>query len=222
MKTRILLWLGFLTATWPAFSQGTFVNLDFEASLLPTNGQGGVSVSAAFPGWSIYRGNVLQTGTGLNAIGGAQSGISLWANALSSRPLSGNFNAYFYSDTRNPIEVALAQTGQIPAGAGSLQFRTSFTGPAFPEASFFVSFGGTTLSLQPVSQGFPYTLWTADISAFAGTTGELRFTGLPAGAPWDFRLDDITFSPVPEPGTWALLALGSALFACAARRRRNH
>ena len=32
---------------------------------------------------------------------------------------------------------------------------------------------------------------------------------------------DFYGSPVPEPGTWALLGLGSALFWCATRRRRK-
>jgi hypothetical protein len=35
-----------------------------------------------------------------------------------------------------------------------------------------------------------------------------------------YRLDFIV-TAVPEPGTWALLGLGSALFWCAARRRRK-
>ena len=64
-------------------------------------------------------------------------------------------------------------------------------------------------------------MWTADISAFAGQMGELRFTTMPHPDFPDFHLDDIRFAPVPEPGTWALLALGSALFACAARGRRR-
>jgi len=82
-----------------------------------------------------------------------------------------------------------------------------------------VTFANTLLSLQPVNVAPGYTLWSADISAFAGLTGELRFTGNHSAGNWVGLLDDITF--VPEPSTWALLALGSAAFACAARRRRG-
>ena len=220
MKTKTGICLVLLSIAFPLFGQGTFVNLDFEASALPTNSVGVFPVSAAFPGWTIYRANVPQSSVPVNVLLGAQSQVELRANIFTTRPLSGNFNAYLLSDPRDPVEVSLGQTGTIPLGMSTLQFRTGNFFP-IPAGSLTVSFDSVPLFLQPVSQGGGYTLWSADISALAGLTGDLRFTALPIGFTWDFHLDDIAFVPVPEPGTWALLALGSALFACAARGRRR-
>lgn len=201
-------------------AQGTFVNLDFEATTLPTNGIGPVDSSLAFPGWSVYRGTTIVPQVGLNAIGGMVNGISLVDN-YSSFPLSGRFNALFYTDSRdpNPESISLAQVGQLPLQTGLLQFRTS--GFGIPAGSLEIRFDDNLLTLNPVSQGPFYTLWTADISAFAGQTGELRFTGLPVNAPWDAHLDDIMFVAVPEPSTWALLALGAGVFWWVGRVRRR-
>ena len=62
--------------------------------------------------------------------------------------------------------------------------------------------------------------WQADLSGLDGLTDELRLTMLhTAGIPGGFRLDNLQF--VPEPGTWALLALGGALLGCGMIRRKN-
>jgi hypothetical protein len=64
--------------------------------------------------------------------------------------------------------------------------------------------------------GLPYILYGANISAWAGQTGDLEFTA-------DFNvhdpylvLDDISFSPttvIPEPSPVALTGIGGLLFA---------
>ena len=91
----------------------------------------------------------------------------------------------------------------IPSNAHSLRFLVF--GP-----EVVVTFGGQTLSVVPLMSGpNSSTLEAADISAFAGQTGELRFTAPNlAGSPNDVFLDDISFSPqaIPEPGVFGLLA----------------
>ena len=75
---------------------------------------------------------------------------------------------------------------------------------------------GTVLDVVPLATTPNYTLYGADITAFAGTTVDLRFTALLGGS---LYLDDIRFSSqlVPEPGMLALLSLGGIMFAVAFR-----
>jgi hypothetical protein len=85
-------------------------------------------------------------------------------------------------------------------------------------ATFQVTFGGQPIPVEQIGVGPNYYIMGGDISAYAGQTGELRFTALPDTGGF---LDNIQFSmsPVPEPGTMALFATGAVFLAL--RRRRN-
>ncbi len=91
---------------------------------------------------------------------------------------------------------AIWQTGQIPATAESL----IYWGGALQ-----VSFNGQPLYFFDISNAPSYTIWGADISAYAGQAGQLLFT-----APWQTTalLDNIQFSssPVPEPSVLSLFS----------------
>jgi len=71
-----------------------------------------------------------------------------------------------------------------------------------------------------------YTVFGADISAYAGQTGELLFTAPWQGEPGqsgfeeDGMVDNIQFSssPIPEPNEFSLVGLGALLL----RFRRWH
>ncbi|MCX6929773.1 MAG: PEP-CTERM sorting domain-containing protein [Verrucomicrobia bacterium] len=84
-----------------------------------------------------------------------------------------------------------------------------------------VSLGGVDLPYSPISAGANYTLYGADISAFAGQLEQLMFTALPGGNNY-WTLDDIQFSTqlVPEPGVFGLAALGALFLGWRVRRRR--
>jgi hypothetical protein len=69
-----------------------------------------------------------------------------------------------------------------------------------------------------------YVEYGADISAFAGLTGELRFTEQPITRnDATVTLDQITFSnlPVPEPSVFGLSALGALLLNWRVLRRQR-
>jgi hypothetical protein len=88
-----------------------------------------------------------------------------------------------------------------------------------------LSLGGQNINLIPLSSTANYTLFGGDISAFAGQVDELKISAN-FGATnhfYSIYLDDITFStsPVPEPGTGALLVCGTILFGLNRRRRRG-
>ena len=157
-------------------AQGTFVNLHFEsanASELGTNQIGrGVSTTQALPGWTVY-------------IGGVQAGL-VWYNdpSLSAASvglvgpnvgpiLQGNYTASLNADEFALIggkSAAIAQSGQVPQNAQTLIFWSN------PGNSLQAAFDGQMLPLIQLGSGANYVIEGANISRFAGQTGELRFT----------------------------------------------
>jgi hypothetical protein len=99
--------------------------------------------------------------------------------------------------------ASIFQTGQVPLTSQSLIYSGG--------SALEVLFNGQMLAPVALSNVASHTVWGVNISAYAGQSGELRFT-----APWldtpshaGVILDDIQFSPapVPEPGVYALGAL---------------
>lgn len=196
----------------------TFQNLDFEQASIPNvpAGQIGADVAtiAGAPGWTVYaHSDGLSESTMLHnnlSLGSAAVAI-LGPSWSSSGILQGSYMLLLQASWPGmAVKPAIAQTGTIPATAGSVLY-SSKTLHGMPS----VSFAGQTLpvSILGGSQESGYTL-SADLSAFAGQTGELRFFG-------DGYLDDIRFSSVPEPSAGGLLALGGILFARRIAKRES-
>jgi len=78
-----------------------------------------------------------------------------------------------------------------------------------------LSFASNSLPFYKIGSGSNYDVFGADVSAFAGASGELRFSALPltGGGFGGVRLDNIQFSnqPIPEPTVFGLFALGALL-----------
>jgi len=76
-----------------------------------------------------------------------------------------------------------------------------------------ITFNNQALSFASISTTGSYSIYGADVSAFAGQTGELLFR-VPSQQGGIF--DNIQFSTVavPEPSTFALAALGALLLGC--------
>ena len=210
-------------AVAPALGQG-FVNLDFEAAkIIPvsTNQDGSVNVATtdALPGWLAFHGtnqlslipfNYDPTGSG------GVPHVGLYGGTNEVVP-EGNF------EVRLDSASSISQTGLVPANSQSLFF--DFLGMA-STPPYIVSLNGQNLSYIVVSNAFisefghnyPYVVFGADISAFAGHVETLSFSGALGGG----ILDDIQFSssPIPEPDGQALLALGGGALVCLRLRRR--
>ena len=82
-----------------------------------------------------------------------------------------------------------------------------------------VSFNGQTLAVSKTGSTANFDIYSANISPFAGQTGQLLFTTPLSGI---MEIDNIQFSSstVPEPGVFGLAGLGAlALGWC---RRQKH
>jgi hypothetical protein len=205
MKTKItvLAMVSALMGIQQGFSQG-LLNLNFESantsgyssgSFIPTNN--------AVPGWTAYYGSLLQSTIPYNTIALDAASVDLEGtnSQYGPYPIQGDFSVFIQGGTQFDPDTngaAIMQTGLIPSSAKSI----IYWGGALQ-----VTFDGQVLLFDAIGSGSGYTIWQADISAYAGQTGQLEFT-----APWQSSglLDNIQFSssPVPEPGAFALSALG--------------
>ena len=216
-----------------AHAQGTFVNRNFESANLvnppapafPTL----VAFNDAFPGWTGYAGTNQLTQAWNNGVSGGAALITLVTPntatgggyfGSSNSVISGTFTAVLAAGigSSGAVSVSLAQNGLFPADAQSLLFSL---GDLSVINDLSISFNGQQLPFYVLSGGPNYNVYGADISAFAGQSGELRFTANPFTTPFSKAyLDDIFFSnqPIPEPSALSLLAAGALLLCWRLRR----
>ncbi len=233
IKKLITCMSGVLLTTVSARSQGSFQNLNFE-SANPVPIVGGeypdeVTPGSALPGWSASIGGIPVTAVIQNdyALGGAS--VDIFGPGYSDVDpgiIAGNYTVMLQAGGSSPLteggNASLSQNGTIPANAMSLEFEAwSMT----PSATLSVSFAGNSLSPVGLSSGVSpggqsYTLYGADISAYAGQSGQLQFTDVYSSQGLNgIELDDLTFSTTPEPGTLALVVMGGVAFAVRSWRK---
>ena len=185
------------------FSQG-FVNLDFESANISQRSGNVIQAADAFPGWSVNAPFVYYDSISLS--GGS---ISIF-NPTSSYPvppIQGNYYAYLASVNvpGYDIPISLGQSGLVPSSTQSIQFWGNISGMQ-------ITFSGQPLFFNILGTTANYNIYGADISTYAGQTGQLLFTLPPLSG--NASLDNIQFSSssVPEPSALALGGLGILLF----------
>ena len=205
MKTKIIFCFFLSCVVQLGLSQG-FVNLDFEASSATS------FANVAIPGWTAT-GSVLYDTVSLG--GAAVILEDTNASSLGPAPLQGTYSVLLYGassiyappDEQYPASIG--QAGMISTTAQSMTFwcnQSQFNGSSLIQ----VTFNGLPIDYLVTGGTANYTIYSADISAYAGQTGQLLFT---APVNTSALLDNIQFStsPVPEPSMFALTALGSLL-----------
>jgi hypothetical protein len=209
-------------AVWVGAQAAPFQNLDFEAADLPVipRGQEGtyVPISIGLPGWSASLGTSALSQVLHNSATLGSPAVLIWgpdmsyATAQAGGRIEGDFTAVLQAGTAaSGPPLSISQTGLVPLEGQWLLFkgRVGFV-PPMPTV-FSVSLNDQNV---PIAASLPeYTLYGGDVSTFVGTEAELKFTvyrGLGNG----LILDSIEFSPVPEPGSFVLVALGLVAGAC--------
>src|SRR5262249_37041500 len=144
-----------------------------------------VPVSDALPGWKCYIGTNQVGSIAYDAVAitvGPGALISIHdTNSPYLHVLEGSYSVALQPGNPPPtIFPAIAQVGTIPSGARSLRFYDQYSIPT-------VEFGGQQLGLVSLATTPTYGIYGVDVTAFAGQTGELRFTG-------GGELDNISFS----------------------------
>ena len=186
----------------------SFVNLDFEDSTIVSSNPSGYGFNtgtADVPGWTEYYGwEDANYPGGMTVVYNNQTldapCVALWDTNYWQPAIEGNFSLFLYGGDTSSFTngASVGQTGQIPLTAKSITYWGS---------RLQVTFNGQMLLLYAISNNANYTIYGADISAYSGQTGELRFT-----AP--FRnsglLDDIQFSSTPLPVLNGLIYITNA------------
>lgn len=198
-----------LSFAWIASGQG-FFNLDFEdADLTGYSPGNGVPASSAFPGWTVNAPYILYDNFSLS---GASISIIDTESSYRGYTIQGSYYADFEpaNTPESPFyqSISLGQTGTIPVGTESITFWGNIGG-------LQITFDGQSLAFSEIGSTANYNIYGANISQFAGDTGQLLFTMPPHSIDpglYSAQLDNIQFSssPIPEPGTFALLGLGVA------------
>lgn len=223
MKSNIIPRIGLLALAifcgqQTGFTQGTFVNLNFESArviLDPSSPYypNAINASNALPGWTVT-GSFSAPDVLYNDVSLGAAAVSLQGTNGVEPALQGNYSVLLQGSTAGgPAGVSIGQTGQVSLSTESLRFY------GYNVINLQVTFDGQNLPYNAIGTGPNCTIYGADISAYAGQTGELLFSALPNGAA---LLDNIQFStsPVPEPTVGVLFLCGAGVFGANRWRRR--
>lgn len=191
-----------------------FVDLDFEQSTIlsstPFPGENLNFGIANVPGWTVSSSFGLVSNYSSGAVIGYNNptldapGITLITRdfARLGRPvINGQFSLLLEGGDAPPgygMAPSIEQTGQIPSSAKTIEFDGYYYDP------LHITFNGNVLSFKTLQTYANYSVFGADISAYAGQTGELLITD-----PIDtgfMAMDDISFSTseIPEPSVLTL------------------
>ena len=210
--TKTIALIGFLVLLGRVGNSQGFVNLNFEnANLTGYPPESEVPAANAFPGWTVSADYVLYDNFSLS---GEAISIIDTNSSYMGYTIQGKYYAFFEAGNSpgSTQTISLGQAGTIPTGTESITFWGDIGG-------LQITFDGQPLAFSEISSLANYNIYAADISQFAGDTGQLLFSMPAYGG--SATLDNIQFStsPVPEPGTLALWGLGGLSLAFRSRKK---
>lgn len=203
MNDRIILMLANASQLC-AFAQIPLTNGDFEAAtLIQYNNPFEVKSAEALPGWTVaFRGfptpvpyinyNELALDSAIISIHDSQSRYFT--------PLEGSYSLFLQGgNVANSPGASLSQSTAVPADARSIRFLGN------PDNHLELSFNGQNLPFVGLGTAGSGMLYGADISGFAGVSGDIQFHAAPliGGG----LVDNVFFSSVaiPEPSELSLM-----------------
>jgi hypothetical protein len=225
MQTFQLLLAFLLFASFRMRAQGTFQNLNFEQAN-PVIVVGSpyypyeVTAASALPYWTVSYGGVQQSQILFNDSGAGGTLVDLVGTGAvyAPQPIDGNYSVYLQGGG-TASAASISQSGTIPSGTQSLLFEAE---PGHGTLDVFV--GTQMVPFMALATGANYTLYGANISAWAGQTEQLTFSALEdLSVDNNWEVDDISFSPsaVPEPGTLALMLMAFRAYGVRRWRARD-
>ena len=113
----------------------------------------------------------------------------------------------------NFTTAGIGQTGTVPTIAQTLLFWGGLHGGV-------VSFAGNPLAVTQTGSTSNYNIYAADISAYAGLTGELLFTTA-MGGELRWTIFSFPLHPFPNPAPWPWLAWARCCSAAAAGKNET-
>src|SRR5579884_1453913 len=187
-------------------AQGNFTNLNFESAYGLPNPQPTqptlVPTANALPGWTVVEGGYNPTQIYFNGVSAGSSLVTI----IGTQPAAGVTPALsgIYSVTLDAGEgstgflpAGISQSGTIPSSAQSLRFIASGD-ISDADGNLTVSFIGQNIPFTTLATGQNYNTYGANISPFAGQTGQLGFSENPGQYIFGITyLDNISFSNQP-------------------------
>ena len=218
-------------------SAGPFINLGFEQATVVVNDPiyGLLDWNLALPGWSPPSGQPDSSSVfyGIGHLGLSQyimltDGSANQFGGTKPQPLSGEYSLVIRGSLEPEYGAAsVLQTGDIPASAKAIELLVRGDQPE-------IYLGETQIPLAVVDVNGSIARYAGNISAYAGTTSQLRIS-YPAGYPlpddefggnyqtFSGTIDNIQFTTriIPEPTALMLAALGTVGWFAAWRRSRR-
>jgi hypothetical protein len=216
MKTIFAL-LFLLAGIIPSASGQVFTNLDFEQAVVVVHDPffGFLDWNLAVPGW----GHLNSPDTSIVYYRNPHTGVTPYYLLVDSQShpnslLAGNYslemaNGLLGSPPAIYTQAFISQTGAIPGDARSI--RLLGTGPI----DVFV--GGASVPMLLLG-GNEYA---GDISAYAGTTAEVRIVNAAMNGASPLVVDNITFSAIPLPEPSTLVLVGACIVSSSIYRLRS-
>ncbi len=191
---------------------GEFINLGFDDGGEPTGEETFQPAATLLPGWTVYIGTLVSETVVFNNFLSEKAMVGVYSVEYAPELYQGKYGLGIASGAEilsggPQVAAAIGQSGEVPTWAKSLTFRGVIADPR----EMVITIDGIAYPYIRIGGGPTDSVYSFDVSPFAGSEVELRISARPGDFGGGGLIDSLSFSPlpaVPEPSTWALLGLG--------------